>query len=133
MSWRILVVDDQEQVRRALERALSRAGHIVVTAGSGEEAAELLADGLAPDMVFMDLRMPTMSGRTLYQVMLAQWPDLVRQLCVMSGDPDADDHAAWLALHEIPVLAKPFDLRDVYAMVDLLAPRGRREVNGHGS
>lgn len=132
-SWSILVVDDEPAIRRTLERALARVGHTVYTAASGEDACELLQAGIAVDLAFMDLRMPGMSGRTLFQVILAQWPDLARRLAVMSGDPDADDHASWLALHDLPILAKPCTLADVYAMVELLGRREQRKADGHGS
>lgn len=132
-AWRILVVDDEPAVRRTLERALTRVGHTVHAAASGEEACELLNAGIEVDLALMDLRMPGMSGRTLFQMILAQWPDLAGRLAVMSGDPDADDHAAWLALHDLPLLPKPCSLADVYAMVELLGRRWRRKADGHGS
>ncbi|MEE8116608.1 MAG: response regulator [Gemmatimonadales bacterium] len=128
-AYRVLVVDDTAAARRSLARSLERAGHTVLGAASGEEACDLLAE-IPVDVVLMDLRMPTMSGRTLYQLILAQWPDVARRLAVMSGDPDAEDHTGWLALHNLPVLAKPFTLDEVFALVETLGKRMDPPVHG---
>jgi CheY-like chemotaxis protein len=125
---RVLVVDDEPAVRRALEKALGRAGHAVVIATSGEQACELLGNQ-AVDVVFMDLRMPGMSGRTLYHVILSQWPQLARRVAIMSGDPDDEDNGDWLALYNLPVIAKPFELARVYEMVEFLSAEERRQAN----
>lgn len=121
-AYRVLVVDDTAAVLRSIARSLERAGHTVLAAASGEEACDLLAE-TSVDVVLMDLRMPTMSGRTLFQLILAQWPDVARRLAVMSGDPDAEDQTDWLALHDLPVLAKPFTLDEVLELVETLGKR----------
>ncbi len=121
-AYRVMVVDDTAAVRRSLARSLERAGHTVLDAASGEQACDLLAE-TPVDIVLMDLRMPTMSGRTLFQLILAQWPDVARRLAVMSGDPDAEEHTDWLVLHNLPVLAKPFTLHEVFALVETLGRR----------
>lgn len=61
MSKRILVVDDEPQIRRALRTSLTAHGYEVSTAGTGEEAIEVAAD-VAPDLVFLDLGLPDMDG-----------------------------------------------------------------------
>ena len=63
---RVLIVDDEPAVCRALEKALTRAGHTVMVAPSGEQACDLLAIHEV-DAILMDLRMPSMSGQTLFQ------------------------------------------------------------------
>lgn len=129
-SYRVLVVDDLAAIRRSVERGLERAGHQVLSAGTGEEACEILRSH-AVDVVLMDLRMPTMSGRTLFQLILAQWPELTRRLAVLSGDPEADDHADWLKLYNLPVLTKPFRLEEMVRMVEHLG--ARRASPAHGT
>ncbi len=124
--YRILVVDDEPGVRRVLARALAQGGYDVVLASSGEEACELL-DEQPVDAVLMDLRMPTMSGQTLFHAIRSQWPHLAHRTVVMSGDPEAPDHEEWLALHDVPVVIKPFALGDIVQTVQhLLAPDRRR-------
>lgn len=103
---RILVVDDDPSVRRVLERALQRRGHVAYMAAAGDEALEILRTHEV-DVVLMDLRMPGMSGQTLYHVIASQWPSLGTRVVVMSGDPDAVDHEEWLSLNNMPVISKP--------------------------
>ncbi|NIQ53194.1 MAG: response regulator, partial [Gammaproteobacteria bacterium] len=85
-------------------------------ASTGEEAAELLGEHDVA-AVLMDLRMPSMSGRTLFHLIKSQWPDLVPRVAVMSGDPESEDHEDWLSIHELSTIAKPFDLPAVVSLV----------------
>ena len=124
---RILVVDDEPAVRRALEKALTRNGFTVFLANSGEQACELLTSE-SVDAVLMDLRMPSMSGQTLFHVILTQWPKLASRVAIMSGDPE--DQQEWLELYDLPVLAKPFELARVFGMIDMLTAVERRQANG---
>ncbi len=127
---RVLVVDDEPAVRRALEKALSRAGHAVMLAPSGEQACDLL-NGQEVDAVLMDLRMPGMSGQTLFHIILSQWPHVAARIAVMSGDPDAEEEQEWLTLYGLPVIAKPFELARVFEMIEFLASeQERRQANG---
>jgi CheY-like chemotaxis protein len=121
----ILVVDDEPAVRRALERALIRLGHAVQTATSGEAACETLATA-AVDLVLMDLRMPGMSGQTLFHSIVARWPHLVTRVIVMTGDPEAQDHHDWLRHNDLPVLTKPFELAQLEQLVSAMATEQRR-------
>jgi DNA-binding NtrC family response regulator len=125
----VLVVDDEPAVRRALEKGLVRAGHSVSTAAGGEQACELL-ENQTVDAIFMDLRMPGMSGRTLYHVILSQWPQLATRVAIMSGDPDGEDEQDWLQLYRLPVIAKPFELAHVFEMVEFLCAEERRQASG---
>jgi CheY-like chemotaxis protein len=125
---RILVVDDEPPVRRTLERALTRQGHTVLTASSGESACDVLGQHEV-DAILLDLRMPTMSGQTLYHVILTQWPTLARRVIIMSGDPESGDHEGWLALYQLPVIAKPFELERIYTALDGLVGGHRQSAS----
>lgn len=126
----VLVVDDEAPVRRTLERALTRQGHSVILASSGESACSVLTGQPQVDAVLLDLRMPTMSGQTLYHVILTQWPQLADKVIVMSGDPDAGDHDSWLEIYDLPVIPKPFELQSIYTMLDDLAAGRRHRARG---
>jgi CheY-like chemotaxis protein len=125
----ILVVDDEPAVRRALERVLIRLGHTVQVATSGEAACEILATS-AVDLVLMDLRMPGMSGQTLFHSIVARWPHLVSRVIVMTGDPEAQDHHDWLRHNDLPVLTKPFELAQLEQLVGAMATEERRRSQG---
>ncbi len=62
---KVLVVDDTDELRTLLEVRLRQAGHRVVSAASGEEALQLLAERGAPDVAVLDVLMPGMSGLEL--------------------------------------------------------------------
>ena len=125
----VLVVDDEAGIRRVLSRMLRRMGFTVQAAMTGEEACEILAAGDF-DLVLMDLRMPTMSGQTLYHMIATQWPHLATRVVVMSGDPDSKDHEDWLDLHDLPVLPKPFEIQQLLDLVTRITADARREANG---
>jgi CheY-like chemotaxis protein len=60
---RILVVEDDEDVREAMVAFLQMKGYSVASAGNGREALEYLHDAPAPDLIISDLAMPVMDGR----------------------------------------------------------------------
>ncbi len=65
LSGRVLLVDDDPLVRRALERVLRHSGLDVVTAGDGREALALLDGGLDVDVILSDVVMPNLNGLEL--------------------------------------------------------------------
>jgi two-component system response regulator FlrC len=72
---RILVVDDEEDLRAFCEAALAGAGHDVATAADGVEALDALARRRF-DLVLTDLRMPRLDGEALLRQVRATWPDV---------------------------------------------------------
>ena len=125
----VLVVDDEPAIRRALDRALKRWGHGVHLATSGEAAIEILTDHPV-DLVVMDLRMPGMSGQTLFHSIAARWPQLVERVIVMTGDLEAEDHFDWLKQHDLPVLMKPFELKQLETLLGAMAERRHGRSQG---
>ena len=125
----VLIVDDEPGLRRVLGRAFALHGFQALMASSGEEAAEVLKTHDV-DAILMDLRMPGMSGRTLYHLVASNWPYLAERIIAMSGDTHGDDNQAWLDANDVPVLPKPFELQDAIRVVERLVVR-RRKANGH--
>src|SRR6266403_2402009 len=62
MSRRILIIDDEENIRRVTRLTLQAAGYEVGEAGDGERGLEALGDGSGWDAVLLDQRMPGMDG-----------------------------------------------------------------------
>ena len=121
MTWRVLVVDDDPQIRDALERALSRVGYEVLTAEGGDSAYAILA-GSPVDAVLLDLLMPHLPGDALFLAILRRWPRLKSRVVLMSGHPEAS-HREWPEeLKACPLLVKPFRLRELYAAVAAVLP-----------
>jgi CheY-like chemotaxis protein len=67
----VLVVDDHEDVRRALEALLVAEGSAVVTASEGEEALDRLRGGCRPCVIVLDLMMPKLDGWQFRHAQLA--------------------------------------------------------------
>ena len=87
-SARILAVDDDEGVTRALERLFSRRGLPTAVASSAEEALALLEGGLAPAVVVSDQRMGGMDGVDFLAVVRRRWREVRRILMTSFSDPD---------------------------------------------
>ena len=103
---RILLVEDEDGVRRLVKQTLERAGHSVMSAANGLEALKLVAGPSPPDMLVCDVVMPEMRGPELAQRLREVWPRLpVLLLSGYSGDQIG------LVTAESPgsaFLAKPF-------------------------
>lgn len=84
---RVLLVDDEEIVRRCTARALS--DFEVVTVGSAAEALELLEKDSDFDTVLSDVMMPGLSGPELYAHCYAHYPLLAQRFVFASGNPES--------------------------------------------
>lgn len=88
MPVKILCVDDERNVLRALERIFLDDDYEIVTAGSGEEGLEIMTEsGDCFQVVISDYRMPVMNGVEFLKAVYERWPDSVR--IVLSGYADA--------------------------------------------
>ncbi len=114
-SGTVLLVEDEDSVRKFAARALRRQGYAVLEAGNGIEALEVKAahDG-AIDLVVSDIVMPEMDGPTLLKELRKTNPDL--KIIFMSGY--ADDALSSLdSGEEFAFLPKPFQLAELVTKV----------------
>lgn len=118
---RVLVVDDEPSIARALEICCKRAGYDTLAATSGEEALRLLGE-LHVDVLITDLRMPDLRGDVLFHLATAMQPHLRVQTLFVTGDltPRAKELIA--ACGAVQMLHKPFELADVVQTVRALLP-----------
>jgi DNA-binding NtrC family response regulator len=126
----VLIVDDDASLRRVLERALTRDGYRVLSAGSAETAYTLL-ESQRPDALLLDIQLPTMSGLALYLAIVHRWPHLDGRIAIMTGDAEADEVRRWLEQNRCTVLRKPFDLREITDWLDHGLRSPQREL-GNG-
>ena len=61
-SKKILIIDDDPEVQKALKKVLEILGHKSLTANSGASALEILSHDIKPSLIFCDLMMPSMNG-----------------------------------------------------------------------
>ncbi len=113
---RILVVDDEPRMGRALQRLLA-ADHDVTTVASAEEALDLLSGGTRFDMVLCDLMMPGMSGMELHARMESAAPEVAARMVFMTGG--AYTAGAQRFLDQVPNrrLEKPFRPETLEALI----------------
>lgn len=123
---RVLVVDDEENIREILAEILMTGDHTVITAADGAEALHKLQGDPAIDLVFTDLGLPGMSGYEVAQEVKRLRPDLLVGLVTGWGatlDPEkARAHGVDL------IISKPFRFEQVLGIVDeaLLTRHQRR-------
>ena len=109
---RILVVDDEPEVRNILRRVLSADGHDVALASDGEDAWKLIQKTRF-DSIFLDLRMPGVDGRELYQQIIEYSSDLAKKVVFITGDTASADTERFLDSTASPVLGKPFTIEAI--------------------
>ena len=109
---RILVVEDQPEVREVARRHLQALGHAVVETATPAEATRLVASGELVDLLLTDVRLPGMQGPELVKVIRERIPDL--PVLFMSG---LIDELGSLDELEAEVLPKPFDREGLAAAV----------------
>ena len=110
-DYRILVVDDDDGVRRFLAAGLPREGFDVWLAANGREAADLLrACRPAIDVVLMDVRMPGRDGPETLAALREQDPQV--RCCFMSGDLGGHTEDGLRRLGTGAVLRKPFTMAE---------------------
>jgi two-component system response regulator MprA len=117
---RILVVDDEPAVRRALERALRLEQHEVAIATDGEEALDALASQPA-DAVILDVMMPRLDGLEVCR-RLRKSGDRTPVLMLTARDA-IDDRVEGLDVGADDYLVKPFALRELQARLRALLRR----------
>jgi two-component system response regulator MprA len=117
---RVLVVDDEPAVRRALERALRLENHDVMMAEDGEQALDRLA-GETADAVILDIMMPKLDGLEVCR-RLRKAGDRTPVLMLTARDA-VDDRVEGLDVGADDYLVKPFALRELQARLRALLRR----------
>lgn len=114
----VLVVDDDELIQVSLKGLLQGLGHGHRVVGSGEAALQLLAEGVRPEVVILDLNMPGLGGEATLQRIRTQNPDLPVLLATGRVTP----HVAELVrtTPHLALLPKPFTLRELGRQLDIL-------------
>ncbi|MEP7131196.1 MAG: response regulator transcription factor [Sphingomicrobium sp.] len=110
---KVLVVDDEPQIRTLLKATLNRAGYAVVEAANGREALNAKSID-KPDLVLLDLGLPDRDGLELV-TLLRQEPRAA--LIVISAREQTDQKVAALDLGADDYVTKPFDTEELLARV----------------
>jgi PAS domain S-box-containing protein len=123
---RVLIVEDEAEVADMLAEILTRDGHQVTIATSGQDALRQLR-GNGVDLIISDLRMPDLDGPGLHRALVERAPALAQRLVFITGDTLAADASSFLGSTGLPVIEKPVDPYDFRVRVRtyLTTLRGR--------
>ena len=111
---RLLVVDDDPDIRLQLKTILKAYHFTVETAANGQEALERVK-ATVPDGIFLDLRMPVMDGFTTLDVLRREYPSITVIAITASTPDDVVQHVRARGAHGC--LVKPFDLQALRAVL----------------
>src|SRR5450631_829938 len=120
---RILVVEDDRAVQKALKRLFEAEGFAVEISADGKSALEAYRT-LSPAAVVLDLRLPAMSGRDVCREIKQQAPGL--PVIVLSATSDVSDKVLLLELGADDYVTKPFSPRELLARVRAALRRNTR-------
>jgi two-component system, OmpR family, response regulator MtrA len=121
---RILVADDDVDVRTLVVLKLESAGHQVVSVGDGAQAVRTCVE-LQPDLVVLDMMMPAMTGLEACAAIRAE-PAVARTpIILLTARAQAADVDAGMAAGVDDYVTKPFSPRQLAARVEALLARGR--------
>lgn len=121
---RILVIDDQESIRRVVRRALEQQGHQVLDASDGEMGMAILARHAA-DVVITDIFMPGQDGILTLGQIRKQFPEV--KVVVMSGGDSTgtlDLRRDAELLGALKSLQKPFNAKELIEVVRAVLEKG---------
>lgn len=122
---RVLVVDDEETVRKLLQRILEGAGYQVATAANGKEALYKVSLG-ETELVLLDIKMPEMSGIEVLSKLTTESPDICAIMVTSVVETETAVEAMKLGAYDY--ILKPFDRDDVLQKVLGAIERWKRQL-----
>jgi CheY-like chemotaxis protein len=125
---RILVTDDNAVNRHVIRLFLAPLGSVVVEAGNGREALEMLAAEQF-DLVLLDVHMPVMDGRQTIEAIRrtdASWRAI--PVIALTADAMSGDRERYIALGMDDYMSKPIDQRELHAKISAIL--GKEEKTG---
>ena len=122
MSKRILVVDDDPDIRSLVKNAIIMKGHEAIAAGDGFSAVTL-AIKYRPDVVVLDVMMPKMSGFQVCQNLRARPEFQATPILFLTAKDNPQDEAWGKKVGADEYITKPFEIHQVVAKVEEMLER----------
>jgi len=124
-SERILVIDDDESVRKVLSTALEMKGYAVDTAQKGEEAIEKTRERFY-DLALIDIRLPDMEGTKLLAAMKETTPKMMK--IIVTGYPSLQNAIEAVNKDADGYVVKPLDMEKLLKSVEEYLKKRRDEL-----
>ena len=118
----ILVIDDDDQLRRSFEKLLTEEGYQVLSAASAEAGLQVATDR-SPDLVILDIRLPGMNGLEAFERLHSQEPKLPVIIMTAYGTTETAIKATRMGAFDY--ILKPFDIPDMLATIRKALNAGR--------
>ena len=125
---RVLVVDDQEDIREMARLVLSGAGYEVVTARSGLEALKAAHDAVF-DLVLLDIEMPDLDGWATLRLLRADETRDDLKVAMFSVKSEVRDKVAGLKDGAIDYITKPFGVDELVLRVSRILDAGANDAH----
>ncbi len=122
---RVLLVDDEDQLRRVMRDLLERDGYAVFEAGDGAQALEQV-DMHAPDILVLDLNLPGLDGYGVISQLRSRQSTEHIPIIVLTAKGDEDNEVRVFELGADDFLSKPFRARTLSARIQAVLARTRR-------
>jgi two-component system chemotaxis response regulator CheY len=116
---RVLVIDDEENVRRLIRVSLAKAGYDIIEAADGREAIECLSTAdksSLVDLIICDIRMPEVNGVEAISYFRREFPSI--PITVLTGFPDSQMAESFLKQGVVDYVIKPIDGTKLLAVVE---------------
>ena len=117
VGQKILVVDDEPNIRAFVADALTKNGFTVDVARNGFEALELI-ETKKYSLIITDIKMPGLGGHELYNNIMAKHKYLEKKVILLTGDVFSEDIKEFIEESGCPHLLKPFELKTLMALVN---------------
>src|SRR5205809_1144663 len=125
----ILVIEDQSALRKVMVEVLTLQGHRTAAAATGQAATDLLA-GDDYDVVILDLRLPDIDGKGVWQWITRHRPAMAERVVFMTGDTLSPGSHRFLQEAGRPVLPKPDAMAELNRMVATVLESQAGEIAG---
>jgi two-component system phosphate regulon response regulator PhoB len=119
---RVIVIEDDPDVREILRQALADAGHEVRTAAGGLEGLRLAREQL-PALVLLDLTLPDIAGTSVLQQLKLEAPTRAARVIIVSASGEEIDRIIGFELGADDYVVKPFSLRELILRTEAVLRR----------
>lgn len=121
---RVLVIEDEADLREVLQYNLAQAGHRPFTAATGEAGLKL-AHEVHPEVVLLDLMLPDVSGTTVAKVLRREPETQLVPIIMVTAKGEEIDRIVGFEIGADDYVVKPFSVRELMLRVEAVLRRGR--------